>query len=71
MEDIMERDYNLRLTEDELHALEVILSCINSEKLVNTNALTLSLHHLKLSDIFLTLEKLQDFIAENIKRDGE
>lgn len=71
MEGIMDREYHLSLTEDELHALEVILSCVDSGKLVDTNALALSLHHLKLSDIFLTIEKLQDFISDNIKRDGE
>ncbi|MDH5682200.1 MAG: hypothetical protein OEZ36_11470 [Spirochaetota bacterium] len=67
----MEKTYRLSLTEDEIHALEVILSCVDATKLVSTNTMALSLHRLKFSDIFLTLEKIQSFIKEHIKREDE
>ncbi|MDH4127760.1 MAG: hypothetical protein OEV44_03330 [Spirochaetota bacterium] len=67
----MKTTFNLDFNENEVHALEIILSCVDSTKLANTNSLALSLHHLKLSDIFLTLEKLQDYIKKNIKREDE
>jgi len=71
MGSFMERSFQLNLNEQEIHALEVILSCVDPLKLVNTNSLTLSLHHLKLSNIFITLEKIQEFIKDNIKREDE
>ncbi len=71
MESFMERSFRLELTEEEIHALEIIISCIDSGKLANTNSLALSLHKIKLSNIFLTLEKIQEFIKMHIKRDDE
>ncbi len=71
MESFKERSYKLLLTEKEVHALEVILSSIDASKLVTDNRLALSMHSLKYSDIFLTIEKIQDFIKEHIKREDE
>ena len=67
----MENQFQIKLSESELHALEIIIGCIDITKIVNTNTLALSLHHLKLSDIFLTVEKLQEFVKESIKREDE
>lgn len=67
----MTKIHTLAFDEQEIHALEVILSCVDANKLVNTSAMALSLHRLKLSDIFLTIEKMQDYIQTNIKRDDE
>ncbi len=67
----MDKLYNISFTEEELHSLEVILSCVDYTKLVNTNKMALSMHHIKLSNIFLTLEKLKGFIQEKLSIDDE
>ncbi len=71
MERFKEKSFKLLLSEKEVHALEVILSSIDTAKLVNNNSLALSTHSLKYSDIFLTVEKIQDFIKDHIKREDE
>ncbi|HEO65034.1 MAG TPA: hypothetical protein ENI73_04090 [Spirochaetes bacterium] len=71
MESFKEKSYKLLLNEKEVHALEVILSSMDASKLVTDNKLALSMHNLKYSDIFLTVEKIQDFIKKHIKREDE
>ena len=65
------REFNLILSEKELRALEMIISCADETKMASSSKLALSMHKLKISDVFLALEKITDFIQENLKRDGE
>lgn len=67
----MDTKYQLQLDEKELQALEVIMCSVDLNKIVNTNELALSVHQIKLSDLFLTLEKIKDFIHTNLKREDE